>query len=151
MDELLSRHELAFSTRFASLLSQLADEGIGLTLPVVVIEHIYKSESNLGIVKAKARKCAKELSDIVDGSDEEYFDLLKVKEVEFETEEMGVQVRHKEIIMILNCKVRAASYSIYHDLNNRVERRIRLSAYIFDEEGCVYPDKSAKKTPLDIK
>ena len=59
MDELLSRHELAFSTRFASLLSQLADEGISLTLPVVVIEHIYNSESNLGIVKAQARKCAK--------------------------------------------------------------------------------------------
>ena len=54
-------------------------------------------------------------------------------------------------MMILNCKVRAAIYSIYHDLNNRVERRLRLSAYIYDEEGCVYPDKSAKKTPLDIK
>ena len=40
MDELLNRHELAFSTRFASLLSQLADEGIGFSLPVVVIEHI---------------------------------------------------------------------------------------------------------------
>ena len=83
MDELLSRHELAFSTRFRSLLSQLAEEGIGLTLPVVVIEHIYNSECNLGIVKAQARKCAKELSNIVDGMDEEYFDLLKVKREEF--------------------------------------------------------------------
>ena len=76
MEELLSRHELAFSTRLTSLLSQLADEGIGLTLPVVVIEHIYNSESNLGIVKAQARKCAKELSHIVDGDDEDYFELL---------------------------------------------------------------------------
>ena len=147
MDELLSRHELAFSTRFASLLSQFADEGIGLLLPVVVIEHIYNSESNLGIVKAQARKFAKELSNIVDGKDEDYFELLKVKEVE--CEERGVQVQYRELIMILNCKVRAANYSIYHDLNIRVERRLRLSAYIFDEEGCVYPDKSAKKTPLD--
>ena len=95
MEELLSRHELAFSTRFTSLLHQLANEGIGLTLPVVIIEHIYNSESNLGIVKAQARKCAKELSNIVDGSDEEYFDLLKVKEVEFKTEERGVLVRKK--------------------------------------------------------
>ena len=149
MDELLNRHELAFSTRFASLLSQLADEGIGFSLPVVVIEHIWNSESNLGIVKAQARKFAKELSNIVDGTNEEYFDLLKVKEVEFETEERGVLVKHKELIMILNCKEKAANYSIYHELNNRVERRLRLSAYIFDEEGCVYPDKSAKKTPLD--
>ena len=106
----------------------------------MIIEHIYNSESNLGIVKAQVRKCAKELSDIVDGTDEEYFDLLKVKEVEFEIEERGAQVLHKELIMIFNCKVRADNYSIYHDLNNRVERSLRLSAYIFDEEGCVYPD-----------
>ena len=58
-------------------------------------------------------------------------------------------MKHKELIMILNCRERAANYSVYHELNNRVERRLRLSAYIFDEEGCVYPDKSAKKTPLD--
>ena len=87
MDELLSRHELAFSTRFTSLLSQLADEGIGLTLPVVVIEHIYNLDSNLGIVKAQARKCAKKLSHLIDGKDEDFFKLLKVKGVEFETEE----------------------------------------------------------------
>ena len=62
---------------------------------MVVIEHIYDSESNLGIVKAQARKCAKELSDIVDGTDDEYFDLLKVKEVEFEIEERGVRYSTK--------------------------------------------------------
>ena len=150
MEELLSRHELAFSTRFASLLSQLADEGISLTLPVVVIEHIYNTESTLGIVRAQARKCAKEMSDIDDGTDQDYFNLLKVKEVEFELEERGAQVLQKEFIMILNCKVRAANYSVYHELNNRVESRLRLAVYIFDEEGCVYPDKSAKKTPLDV-
>ena len=93
------------------------------------------------------RKCEKELSNIVDGKDEDYFKLLKVKEIEFESEEKGVQVRHREYMMILNCKERAANYSIYHKLNNRVERRLRLSAYIFDEEGCVYPDKTARKTP----
>ena len=92
IDELLGRHELAFSTRFVvvyctSLLSQLADEGIGLTLPVVVIEHIYNLDSNLGIVKAQARKCAKKLSHLIDGKDEDFFKLLKVKGVEFETEE----------------------------------------------------------------
>ena len=38
-------------------------------------------------------------------------------------------------MMILNCKQRAANYSLYHDLTNRVKRRLRLSSYIFDEEG----------------
>ena len=50
MEELLIRHELAFSARFTSMLSQLASDRIGLTLPVVVIEHICNSESNLSIV-----------------------------------------------------------------------------------------------------
>ena len=104
--------------------------------------HIFNSESNLGIIKAQARKCAKELTNIVDGKDEECFELIKVKEVEFETEEKGVVIKHKELMMILNCKERAANYLIYHEL--------RLSAFIFDEEGCVYPDKTARKTPLDV-
>ena len=58
-------------------------------------------------------------------------------------------MKHKELIMILNCKERAANYSVYHELNDRVERRLRMSAYFFDKGRCVYPDKSAKKTPLD--
>ena len=92
----------------------------------------------------------REVSTIIDGSDEDYFELLKVKVVEFETKENGKQVRHKELMMILNCKEKTANYSIYHEINTQVERRLRLSAYKFDEEGCVYPDKSARKTPLDL-
>ena len=91
MEELLNTHELKFSTRFTSVLHQLAEEGIGLTLPIVVLEHIYDSESNLGIVKAQARKCAKEVTNIVDGKDEDYFELLKVKRAVYETEIKGVQ------------------------------------------------------------
>ena len=53
-------------------------------------------------------------------------------------------------MMILRSKAKPANYSIDHELNNRVEHRLRLSAYIFDEEGCVYQDKTASKTPLDV-
>ena len=35
MDERMSRHEIEFSTRFASAIEQLAEEGIGLSLPIV--------------------------------------------------------------------------------------------------------------------
>ena len=66
MAELLNRYEFEFSSRFARVLSQLAEDGIGLTLHILVIEHIYYSESNLGIVKAQARKCAKEVTYIID-------------------------------------------------------------------------------------
>ena len=60
MDERMSRHEREFATRFSSSISQMADEGFGLTLPILVIEHIYKSENSLSVVRSIARNCAKE-------------------------------------------------------------------------------------------
>ena len=52
--------------------------------------------------------------------------------------------------MILRCKTKAANYAIYHELNNRIEHKLRISVYVFDKEGCIYPDKTASKTPLNI-
>ena len=43
-------------------------------------------------MKAQAKKCAKELTNIIDGKDEDYFELLKVKEVEYSTEENGFKL-----------------------------------------------------------
>ena len=94
---------MEFSTRFTSVLSQLAEDGIVLTLPIVVIDNIYDSESNLEIVKAQARKFAKEVTDIINCKDEYYFALLKVKRVKYTTEENGVQREHTELMMVLNC------------------------------------------------
>ena len=37
MDERMSRHEIEFSTRFASAIEQMANEGISLSLPIVVV------------------------------------------------------------------------------------------------------------------
>ena len=46
MDERMSKHETEFANRFSSTMTQLADEGIELLLPIVVIEHIHKAENN---------------------------------------------------------------------------------------------------------
>ena len=125
MEEIFNRHLLDFSTRFFSVLSQLAEEGIGLTLPIVVIEPIYDLESNLGIKKAQARKCVKEVTNIIDSKDEDYFALLKVNRVAYNTEENGVLREHIELMMILNWVEKVSNYSIFHELNNRVERRLK--------------------------
>ena len=82
--------------------------------------------------------------------DDYYFSLLKIKEVVRKVIEKGVETEKKELMMILRCKMKSANYAIYHELNNRIEHKLRISVYVFDREGCIYPDKTASKTPLNI-
>ena len=60
MNERMSRHEIEFAARFSSAIEQMANEGIGLSLTIEVIEHIYNSDNNLSVVRSQARKCSKE-------------------------------------------------------------------------------------------
>ena len=115
MDERMSRHEIEFSTRFASAIEQMANEGISLSLPIVVIEHIYNSDCNLSVIRSQARKCAKEGMPKKDEDDDYYFSLFKVKEVTNEVEEEGTTKKKKELMIVLRCKTKAANYAIYYD------------------------------------
>ena len=150
MDERMSKHERQFTSRFSSAMTQLAGEGIELTLPIVVVEHINKSENNLSVVRSQVRKCAKEDMPKKFEDDDYYFSLLKIKEVVRKVVEKGAEIEKKELMMILRCKMKSANYAIYHELNNRIEHKLRISVYVFDKEGCIYPDKTASKTPLNI-
>ena len=78
MDEHMSKHETEFANKFSSAMTQLADEGIELSLPIVVIEHIHKSENNLRVIKSQVRKCAKEDMPRKFEEDDYFFSLLKV-------------------------------------------------------------------------
>ena len=122
----------------------MANEGIGLSLPIVVIEHVYNSDNNL---RSQARKCAKEGMPNKEEDDEYYFSLFKAKKVTKEVKEEGTTKKKEELMIILRCKTIAANYAIYYDLNNRVEHKMRISVYVFDKKGCMYPDKTASKTP----
>ena len=129
MDERMSRHEIEFAARFSSAVEQMADEGIGLSLPIVVIEHIYNSDNNLSVVRSQARKCAKEGMPKKDEDEEYYFTLFKVKEVTQAVKE-GDTSKKKELMIILRCKNKAANYAIYYEINNRVEHKLRMSVYL---------------------
>ena len=76
----MSKHEREFTNRFSNAISQMADEGKGLSLLIVVIEHIYKSENNLSVVRSKVRKCAKEHMPKKFEEDYYNFSLQKIKE-----------------------------------------------------------------------
>ena len=150
MDERMSKHEQEFASRFSSAMTQMTAEGIELSLPIVVIEHIHNSANNLSVVRSQARKCAREDMPKKFEDDDYYFSLLKIKEVARKVIEKGVEIEKKELMMILRCKLKSANYAIYHELNNRIEHKLRISVYVFDKEGCIYPDKTASKTPLNI-
>ena len=125
MDERMSRHEIEFAARFSSTVEQMANEGISLSLPIVMIEHIYNSDCNLSVVRSRARKCAKEGMPKKDEDDDYYFSLFKVKEVTQIVDERNTS-KKKELMIILRCKNKAANYAIYYDINNKVEHKLRI-------------------------
>ena len=102
MDERMSKHEEEFATRFSDAMTQLANEGIDLSLPIVVIE----SEN---VVSSQMRKCAKEDMPKKFEEDDHYFSLLKIKEVVRRVEDKGVETEKKELMMILRCKTKSAN------------------------------------------
>ena len=51
--ELIAREEGEFTQR----LVKLAHEGIGFYLAIVVVDHVADTESNIGFVKSRIRKC----------------------------------------------------------------------------------------------
>ena len=114
MDERMFKHEREFTTRFSSAMSQMAEEGVGVSLPIEVIEHTYKSENYLSVVRSQVRKCAKEDMPKKFEEDDYYFSLLKIKEVAQTVVEKGVEVEKKELMMILRCKMKSENYTIYH-------------------------------------
>ena len=101
MDERLSSYEIEFSARFSSAIKQMAEECLALTLPIVVIEHIYNLDNNLSVVRSQARRGAKE----------------------------GMPLKNEE---------------------DEYEHKLRISVYVFDKEGSMYPNKTASKTPLNV-
>ena len=52
--------------------------------------------------------------------------------------------------MVLIYKIKSAYYAIYHTLNNRVKHKFRMSVYVFDDEGFIYQEKTASKTPVNV-
>ena len=59
-NELIAKEESDFIQRLEKELVKLAYEGIGFYLPMVVIDHIAHTESNLSFIKSKVKGCAKE-------------------------------------------------------------------------------------------
>ena len=145
LNVLEAKEEKDFTKRLERELVKLANEGIVFELPTVVIDHIADTESNLSYVKSVVRRCAREK--IKEG---EGLNLFKIRRVKVSAEEKGRAIIRTEIMMMVQCKLNDAHHAIYRLLNQKVSTRLRLSVYVFDVDGCKYPDRSYR-LPLDIQ
>ena len=138
----IAKDNQEFYSRLSLAIQNMANQGIAFELPLVVIDHVANKSQNLGCVMNMIRKCATK------GIDER-LELLKVTEVFTMVEERGRDVEKSEWFIVLRCSSTDANHAVYHHLNQRVEHKTRMSAYVFDVERCMYPNKTCSFTPID--
>ena len=97
--ELIKQEEAEFVQRLITELAILAQEGIGFYLPIVVIDHIADTVTNLSFIKSHVKKCAREGVDKGDG-----LNLFKIRKVLVRTEFKGRKVIRPEAMLIAQCR-----------------------------------------------
>jgi len=135
-----------FKDRFNQALDQIAEDGIQLALPFMVLDHVAINQQNLGMITNWVRRCANTGTTITNKG----IELLKVKEVNsvVETKE-GATKQIKVWIIVIKCQDLRAHHMIYDHLNQKNSHKMRMGAYVFDQEGTRYPDKSTTDETID--
>ena len=132
--ELIKQEEAEFFQRLVGELAMLAQEGIGFYLPIVVIDHIADTVTNLSFIKSRIKGCAKEGVEEGDG-----LNLFKIRRVLVRTEVKGRKVIRPEVMIIAQCQLVTAHQAIYRMLNQTAAARLRIGVYVFDHDWCQYP------------
>ena len=145
-EDLIVEEEENFIQRFEVELIKLAIEGVAFNLPAVVVDHIANTEENLSWVKSKIKKCARE--GIKEG---EGLKMFKIRTTQVPAEEEGRSIIRTELMIFVRCTLSDAHHAIYRELNQKVATRLRLSAYVFDLQGCKYPDRTVSGLPINIQ
>ena len=95
--KLISKEEGEFTQGLAKELVKLAHEGIGFCLPIVVVDHVADTESNLSFIKSKIKTCAREGVEEGDG-----LNLFKIRRVPVNAKVKGELIPRTEIYRTLN-------------------------------------------------
>ena len=144
--ELIKQEQAEFIQRLITELAILAQEGIGFYLPIVVIDHIADTVTNLSFIKSRVKRCAREGVDKGDG-----LNLFKIRKVLVRTEFKGRKIIRPEVMLIAQCQLATAHQAIYRTLNQTVATRLRIGVYVFDHDGCQYPDRTMCHVPIDTR
>ena len=123
--ELIAKEEREFTQRLAKELAKLENEGIGFYLPIVVVDHIADTESNISFIKSKIKKCAKEGIEQGDG-----LNLFKVRRTSVKAVEQGQPITKTEIMILVQCEFNDSHKAIYSILNQTVATRQRVGVYV---------------------
>ena len=54
-------------------------------------------------------------------------------------------------MMIVQCQLVTAHQAIYRTLNQIAATRLRIEVYVFDHDGCQYPDRTMCYEPIDTR
>ena len=146
--EVIAREEGEFTRRLAKELVELAHEGIGFYLPIVVVDHVADTESNISFIKSKIKRCAKEG---VEDDDDDGLNLFKIRRVPVNAMVDGNMIIRMEVMIILKCEFCDAHQAIYRTLNQTVATRLRIGVYVFDHDGCQYPDRTMCGEAIDTR
>ena len=99
----------------------MANEGIAFTLPALVIDHLANTERNLGFIKSKVKRHARE--SVKEG---DVLKLFKIRKVRVSTEEEGREIIRTELMIIVQCELSDAFYATYRELNQTVATKLRI-------------------------
>ena len=144
--ELIAREE--FKQRLAKELVKLASEGIGFYLPIVVVDHVADTESNISFVKSKIKKCAKEA---VEDDDDDGLNLFKIRRLPVNAMVDGNLIMRMKVLILVQCAFCDAHQAIYRTIKQTVATRLRIGVYVFDNDGCQYADRTMWGEAIDTR
>ena len=104
-EQLIAKKEKEFLKRLEKELGNMTNEGVAFTLPAVVIDHVANTEQNLGFIRSKVKRHAREGVTEGDG-----LKLFKVRKVRVTMEEEGRAIIRTELMIIVQCKLRDAHH-----------------------------------------
>ena len=61
----------------------------------------------------------------------------------------GETIENDEWMILNKCRDPVVRHAIYPQLNQRKSHNLRIVAYVFDERGILYPDRTESIQPLD--
>ena len=120
----------------------MADEGIEINLPIMVIDHVANTDRNLGFIRNKVNRGVQEGDGLT---------MFKARKVRVQAEEEGWTIFRTELMVIVKCEISDAHHAIYRDLNQTTATKLRIGVYTFDTRGCKYPDRTMSSLPIDVQ
>ena len=147
--EMLAEDSRGFSVKFMSAIEQVAQDGVALQLPMVVLDHVAINQINLGFIINITRKSAGSDWAMTDNS-VEMFKLNTVSTLH-DTPNPHRKIETTAWMIFIRCKDPVANYSIYNSLNQLKSHKSTISAYVFDINGSLFPNRSYSFTPISLE